>query len=189
MPSALSERKQAMRRIKREARLSAAQNNSNAANMLCDVFKLNIKLEHAAVVAGYRAFRGEMDPAPLMQHLRSTGHPIALPVVTGKNLPLTFRLYDGHGPLSVNPMGIEEPPAAWPDVDPDILLVPLLAFDRNRNRLGYGGGFYDRTMTELRRRKPILAIGIGYSFQQVDDVPAGGHDAILDKIVTENRVL
>jgi 5-formyltetrahydrofolate cyclo-ligase len=85
-------------------------------------------------------------------------------------------------------MGIPEPLPTAPQLEPDILLVPLLAFDKNRNRLGYGGGFYDRTIAYLRQFQPLMAVGIAYSFQEVENVPTGTHDIALDQVVTEVNV-
>ena len=91
--------------------------------------------------------------------------------------------------LAAGAMGIMEPVAKAPLVEPDVLLVPLLAFDSRGYRLGYGAGYYDRTLTELRQRKKILAIGIAYAGQEVPEVPIESHDARLDKIATETKVL
>ena len=86
-------------------------------------------------------------------------------------------------------MGLHEPLATAPLVEPDVMLVPLLAFDPLRNRLGYGGGFYDRTIAGLHQRKSILTVGIAYAYQQLPEIPTEPHDIRLDKIVTEINVL
>ncbi|MDE2030371.1 MAG: 5-formyltetrahydrofolate cyclo-ligase [Alphaproteobacteria bacterium] len=155
---------------------------------MANVFLANIEVPHGAAVAGYRAFRGEIDPAPLMKLLHARGACLALPVVTEKGQPLLFRRYRPGDSLRANAMGIAEPDISAPEAEPDILLVPLLAFDRARNRLGYGGGYYDRTLTALRARKNILAVGIAYAFQEAENVPCGPGDAPLDRIVTELNV-
>jgi len=187
MPN-LYEQKNLLRQTMRAKRLSFSQSNPNSANQLVDLFKVYIQLQPGLVVASYHAFRDEMDPALLVTLLRNQGHPITLPVIIDKGQPLLFRLYDGIAPLAPNAMGILQPVDSAPVVEPDILLVPLLAFDRNRNRLGYGGGFYDRTIKGLRQHKPVLTIGIAYACQEVVEVPIGKNDVQLDKIVTDVNV-
>jgi 5-formyltetrahydrofolate cyclo-ligase len=184
MPS-LQDQKRLLRAEMRDIRRENASNNLSLFNKLAEVFARGLQLEKEAVVSSYCAFRDEMNPAPLAEALRAQGHRIVLPVVVGKREPLTFRLYQPGDELVKNFMGIREPVAAAPAVEPDILLVPLLAFDRQRNRLGYGGGYYDRTMASLRTRKPVLALGIAYAYQEVSRIPVGPNDIRLDKIVTE----
>ncbi len=86
-------------------------------------------------------------------------------------------------------MGIREPPAQAAEVEPDILLVPLVAFDRAGRRLGYGGGYYDLTVTRLRAHKPVVAMGIAYAIQEIAGVPVAPHDAALDLVLTEREVI
>lgn len=155
---------------------------------LADVFMQHIQLEANVVVASYCAFRAEMNPVVLNEALRARGHQIALPVVTGPRMPLIFRLYEQGDRLLANPMSILEPACDAPEIAPDVLLIPLLAFDDRCNRLGYGGGYYDRTIAALRAKKRVLAIGIAYACQQVAEVPVGPNDIRLDKIVTEFNV-
>jgi len=107
----------------------------------------------------------------------------------GKGEALQFRRYDTGDPLPTSAFGLEEPPATAEAVDPDVVLTPLLAFDRQRYRLGYGGGYYDRSLTGLRQRQEVTAIGVGFACQEVPEVPRGAHDAQLDKVVTEIQVL
>ena len=123
-----------------------------------------------------------------MNELREQGHIIVLPIVGEKNTLLSFHQHTKGLPLVRNKMGILEPSMNAPALDPDVLLVPLLAFDRRHNRLGYGAGFYDRTLTALRSKKSITAIGIAYAYQEVENVPMGDLDAQLDKIVTSVNV-
>ncbi|MDR3448296.1 MAG: 5-formyltetrahydrofolate cyclo-ligase [Alphaproteobacteria bacterium] len=184
----LAEQKRRLRISLRAARLGIGHENTSAFKALTDHFRENVSLEPGAVVAGYRAFRGEMDPALLIEALRQARHPIALPVVTQRGQPLIFRLHGADDPLAANAMGILEPLPSAPVVEPDVFLVPLLAFDRAYNRLGYGAGFYDRTLTDLRARKPLLAVGVAFAAQEVAAVPVGPYDAKLDKIVTELNV-
>ena len=184
-PSSLFDQKRRLRAEMREKRSANPSNNRHSFRMLADVFICNVQLEEPRVVASYCAFGDEMDPAPLTEDLRARGHKIALPLIVGKRAPLDFRLYEQGDRLLSNDRGILEPAAEAAAVLPDILLVPLLAFDARRNRLGYGGGYYDRTIADLRARKSVLAVGIGYACQQADEVPMGPHDIRMDKIVTE----
>lgn len=137
-----------------------------------------------ATVSAYRAIGSELDPAPLLARLSGAGFAVCLPVLQKRGNPLIFRGWRPGEPLVQRMWGIEEPPPSAPQVEPDILLVPLLAFDAQGWRLGYGGGFYDRTLVQLRARKAIVAIGIAYDEQRVDTVPRGPHDQRLDWLLT-----
>lgn len=136
-------------------------------------------------VAGYHPMGNEADILPALSTLAAAGHATALPVVTGRAWPLVFRLWRPGHPLVPGAFRIMEPMGDAPLVQPDIVLVPLLAFDRAGYRLGYGGGFYDRTLEVLRAEAPTLAVGIGYAGQGVDKLPIDAYDQKLDWIVTE----
>ncbi len=141
----------------------------------------SLKLTVGAVVGGYHALPDEADPALLLERLVELGCHIAYPRVAGKSLPLEFhRVPDGEL-LALGAFGIHEPMDFWPRAMPDILLVPLLAFDSAGHRLGYGGGFYDRTLALLK----VPAIGIAYRGQQVPSLPHEAHDRTLDMVLTE----
>jgi 5-formyltetrahydrofolate cyclo-ligase len=149
-------------------------------------FAAALDLAPGAVVAGYCAFRDEADPRALMRTLAARGHRLALPAMVAKAAPLRFHVWCESDPLVVHPYGVREPRPECPVVVPDVLLVPMLAFDADGYRLGYGGGFYDRTLEALRATRPVLAIGIAYAGQQRTDVPRGEHDQRLDAVLTEN---
>lgn len=117
--------------------------------------------------------------------LGNNGWITALPVVIAKGEPLQFRSWQAGEPLIEGNFGIETPPETAVNVFPDVLLVPMLAFDRQGYRLGYGGGFYDRTIAKLRKLKPVTAIGVAYAAQEMLDLPSGEHDEPLDWILTE----
>lgn len=176
--------KRDLRRIMQIRRAEAFAKNPDAPLKLRDVFLKSVSLPPGAV-SFYMARANEMNPAPLAEALREENHCLCLPVVTGKGVPLIFRTYTPGDPLTGGVMDIPEPSLHAPAVEPDILLVPLLAFDREGYRLGYGGGYYDRTLNNLRKHKKILAIGIAFSCQEVPAVPRGMADAKLDKIATE----
>ncbi len=144
------------------------------------------------VDAGHWSCRGscrsstEINPLPLMRRLaEARARGLALPVVTGRGVPLVMRAWTFGEPLSSGVWGIREPGAEAPEVEPDVLLVPLLAFDRAGHRLGYGGGYYDRTLALLRERRPVAAVGMGFAAQEVAAVPATPRDALLDLVLTE----
>ena len=133
--------------------------------------------------------KSEINPLPLMRKLAAAGAQLALPVVDGKGKPLIMRAWTFGEPLESGVWGIREPMADAPEVDPDILIVPLLAFDRRGHRLGYGAGYYDMTLTALRAKKPIVAVGIAFAAQEVDTVPITPRDARLDLVLTEREMI
>lgn len=142
-------------------------------------------LPPGSTVSGFHPRQSELDILPLLARLASEGFVTCLPVVTGKLEPLVFRAWTPGDPIISGVWDIPMPRADADVVEPDALLVPLLAFDASGYRLGYGGGFYDRTLHDLRRRKKVLAIGVAYTAQEVAAVPRGAHDAPLDYILTE----
>jgi 5-formyltetrahydrofolate cyclo-ligase len=146
-----------------------------------------LKLAPGSVVGGYHALPGEADPALLLQALTAKGCHIAFPRIVARDLPLEFHLVPDGETLKHGSHGIHEPDAHWPSVMPHLLLVPLLAFDRNGHRLGYGGGFYDRTLFAYRSGAAyrIRAIGLAYAAQEMESLPVEAHDMKLDGIVTE----
>lgn len=139
----------------------------------------------ARVVAGTLPMRSELDPRPLMRRLEAMGARLALPRTPRRGEPLTFHRWDSATSLVGGRFGVTEPAADTPVVTPDVVLVPLLAFDRSGARLGYGGGFYDLTLAALRRAGPVRAVGLAYAAQEVERVPVEPHDVRLDAIVTE----
>ncbi len=135
-------------------------------------------------ISGFASLADELDCGPLLLRLAGEGMRLALPVVQGKALPLLFRAWTPGDVMGSGVWGIAEPGEDSPVVEPDILLVPLLAFDRTGRRIGYGGGFYDRTLRQLRARKPIVAVGLAYDEQRVDAVPHLDYDERLDWVLT-----
>ncbi len=163
----------------RRAAFDAGQ--GRAADYLVDYLSAHF----GAVVAGYMAMRTEIDPlAAFMLH----DGPVGMPVVEGAGRPLRFRSWTSASETVVGAFGASVPAAGdW--LDPTVLIVPLLAFDARGYRLGYGGGFYDRTLEGLRCRGPILAVGFAFSAQEVAEVPIDATDQPLDAIVTERGVM
>jgi 5-formyltetrahydrofolate cyclo-ligase len=141
-----------------------------------------------SIVSGFFPFTTEISVLPLLAKLASEGWTTALPVVLGKNLPLKFRAWIPGEPTVSGIWDIPMPPDTAAEVLPDVVLVPMLAFDKRGFRLGYGGGFYDRTLNMLRKIKQIEAIGISYAAQEVAEVPHGDHDEPLDWMLTERGI-
>jgi 5-formyltetrahydrofolate cyclo-ligase len=136
------------------------------------------------IVSGFASLPEELNVWPLLRRLSRTGVPLALPVVARKGQPLVFRAWVPGDLMNKGVWDIPEPKADKPVLEPDLLLVPLLAFDIHGRRLGYGGGFYDRTLARLRALKPILAVGLAYDEQRVDAVPHLDYDQRLDWVLT-----
>ena len=144
-----------------------------------------LRIAPGAIVAGYHAHRDEADPALLLEALARMGAQIAFPRVTAKDAALEFHHVPDGEVLHPGAFGIREPRGHWPRVTPDILLVPLLAYDDQGFRLGFGGGYYDRSLAALSGAR---AIGIAYAGQEVVSVHRESHDHPLDLVVTENGI-
>lgn len=139
-----------------------------------------------SVLAGYAPIRAEADPFPVLSaHLGLT----CLPVVEGADQPLTFRLWRPGQGLEPGAFGIMQPIAGAEIIQPQVVIVPLAAFDRRGARIGYGGGYYDRSLEKLRAGGPVLAVGFAFAVQQVETVPEGPFDQPLDLVVTEAGIL
>ena len=141
------------------------------------------------VVSGYMPMRSEINPLPLLRRLAEAGARLALPVVAGPGKPLIMRAWSFGEPLVAGVWGIRQPPAQAPATEPDILIVPLLAFDRAGHRIGYGAGYYDMTIAGARARRAVSAVGIAFAAQEVDAVPASARDEPLDLVLTEREVI
>lgn len=179
--------KTVLRLAARERRDELAAAQPNAGATLALLFPTTLPLDVGSVVAGYVPFRGEIDPRPLLAALAARGALTALPVTPprGSDAPLSFRLWSEAEPLAPGSFGVHEPHGSAALVEPDLLLVPLLAFDRYGGRLGYGAGHYDRTLSRLRALKPVWAIGLAFAGQQIARVPSEAHDQPLDGVLTE----
>ena len=142
-----------------------------------------------AIVAGFMPMKSEINPLPLMRKLAAAGARLALPVVAGQGKPLIMRAWAFGEPLIAGVWGIREPAPLAPAVAPDILIVPILAFDRAGQRIGYGAGYYDLTIAALRARQAVVAIGVAFAAQEIAAVPATSRDAPLDLVLTEREVI
>lgn len=163
-----------------------------AAKKISALFLEAVKLNPASIVAGYWPVRGEADPMPLMRALAQQGHSLALPHTPEKGNPLIFRAWAENAETIVGKFGIREPLPTAQEVIPDVLLIPMVAFqlseDEEGIRLGNGGGYYDRTLPKLRQNRTVLAVGLAFAAQKVGNVFAEKHDIRMDLIVTEARV-
>ncbi len=186
---ALRAAKAALRRPMRERRAEMAAAASDAGSRVAALVAASFAPTQGSVVAGYWPMRDELDPRPTLAALSARGCRVALPVVVGVRQPLVFRAWEVDEPLLPGPFGTVQPGEDADTVEPTLLLIPMLAFDRAGRRLGYGGGFYDRTLAALRGRFAVQAIGVAYAEQEVAAVPAGPEDARLDGVVTERGYL
>ncbi len=140
-------------------------------------------------IAGYWPIACELDPRPSLEAVINAGGTAALPVVAGQGQVLLFRQWNPGDPLDPGPFGTAHPTSRATAVAPDVLLLPLIAYDQTGHRLGYGAGYYDRTVQALRAQRQIIAIGLAYDEQEIDAVPIGSHDQRLDAIMTDRRAL
>jgi 5-formyltetrahydrofolate cyclo-ligase len=151
--------------------------------------KFPVAIPRGAVVSGFMPMKSEINPLPLLKRLATEGAKLALPVVAGRGKPLIMRAWEFGAPLEAGVWGIRQPKADAPEIDPDILIVPLAAFDRAGHRIGYGAGYYDMTITRLRGIKPVAVIGIGFAAQEIPRVPTTERDARLDLVLTEREII
>jgi 5-formyltetrahydrofolate cyclo-ligase len=141
-------------------------------------------LQNVGIVSGYLPIRTEIDPVPAMKELHEQGKKLCVPVVMDAGEPLEFHAWTPDCALKSGPFGASVP-IEGEIVQPDLLIVPLAAFDRKCYRLGYGGGFYDRTLEKLRAERRVMAVGFAFSEQFCENVPVGPFDQTLDGIVTD----
>ena len=181
--------------VKRKARTAASKRRAEAHEILKDTAGLAMAkrglpagLDLAAgIVSGFIPYKSEITTVPMLNRLHRDGWQTCLPIVIAPEEPLIFRAWAPGDALVPGAWDIPVPVDSAPEVLPDVLLVPMLAFDRKGFRLGYGGGFYDRTLEKLRELKKVVAIGVAYHAQMVDEVPVGIHDAPLDYVMTEQE--
>lgn len=186
----MTDAKSALRDRAKVARKQAYEAHGAAANAALRQHGLDfLGLAITPVVSGFFSIRDEINPLPLMLKLYLAGSRLALPAMLGKGRPLLMRAWAPGEPLAETTWGIQEPLGDAAVIEPDVVLVPLLAFDRAGYRLGYGGGFYDRTLAGLRAKKAIVAVGLGYDEQKVDAVPHDSYDQRLDWVLTPSGPL
>jgi 5-formyltetrahydrofolate cyclo-ligase len=143
------------------------------------------RLPAFAAFSGYHAVGSELDPSPLIRRLAATGAMLALPVALAPGEALAFRAWDPRDRLVPDAVGVPAPPPSAPGLHPDLVITPLLAFDRKGGRLGQGGGYYDRTLETLRGGRRVFVLGLAYAGQEIEAMDLDDHDQRLDAILTE----
>jgi 5-formyltetrahydrofolate cyclo-ligase len=187
--SDLIEIKKVLREQARRTRDTVAREAADVSDILIRHFPTSLVPDEPGVISAFFPIGSEIDPLPLLADLREKGHESALPIVAANGEPLVFRCWAPGDDMASGPLGVQEPLESAREVAPDILLIPLLAFDRRGSRLGYGGGFYDRTLERLRANGRPVAVGIAFAGQEVDVVPVAAYDQPLDWIVTEREAI
>ena len=180
----MSEAKQSLRAEMKTLRDELSARDPDAGETLADKFPMKLIERYGPIVAVYLPIGSEIDPRPLMNRLTAAGAKLALPCVQGDG-SMVYRAYTRGDMLEQRPFGLLEPNPEVPEVQPTLVLTPLLAFDRNGNRLGYGKGHYDRALTRLREQGRVFVCGLAFFGQEVEDVPAETHDVPLDWVMTE----
>ena len=177
-----SAEKAALRRAALSRRDALSPEARRAASLaVADTVLAMDALAQATIVGAFWPIRSEIDPRPIAEGLFARGKRVVLPQVTPEGL--VFREWRAGEALVPGSFGLSEPRADLPPLDPDALIVPLAAFDRSGQRIGYGRGYYDGAITRLA---PVLTVGIAFACQEVDAVPAEPHDRPLDHVVTED---
>lgn len=159
------------------------EERAEASRRAADHFFDGIVLGPADIVAAYWRIRDELDCQPILVRLMDGNHTVVLPVVTGPDEPLELRVWEQGASLYEAGFGTLAPSELAPRAEPDIVIMPLLGFDSHGTRLGYGGGYYDRTLARMTK-KPRL-VGLAYAAQELDHIPRDSHDVPLDAVVTE----
>ncbi len=170
-------------------RRAAAKARPDAGKHAARVFMDHAPIPANAIVSLYHPMKDELDTKPLAEALLERGFQIALPVTPKKRGPLTFRAFRDGDPLNPDRYGVMTPSEDAPEVRPMLIVTPLLAFTRDGGRLGYGGGYYDRTLAALRAETDILAVGFAFAAQEVEKLPMSKTDQRLDWIVTEREAI
>src|SRR5665213_2132583 len=172
-------------RIKARAQRAALANaaKADAAHAAANAFLEGVPLNPTDIVAAYWPIREELDVKPLLTRLMDSLQPVCLPVVIGDEQPLDMRLWEQGAPLYPSGFGTLAPSEMAPRVEPDVVIVPLLAFDATGTRLGYGGGYYDRPLARMKKRPRL--VGFAFAGQELPAIPREPHDLPLDAVVTE----
>jgi len=189
-PASLIDDKAQLRRdaARRRADLASSETPDSAGRAAAARIVETIPIAPGSRVSAYWPMGNELDPRPLIEALHADGCLVGLPVIVGKGEPLLFRRWTPETRFVPGGFRTQVPEPASPELLPEILIVPLLAFDRRGYRLGYGGGFYDRTLAKLRALGPVTAIGFAYAGQEVEAVPRADYDERLDWLATERAV-
>jgi len=188
-PSAIPDQKAELRTATLALRdaLPAAERMAAAETIAARPFPLTVT--PGMIVSGFMPMKTEINPLPLLRKLADAGARLALPAIAGRGKPLIMRAWKFGDPFKSGQWGIREPVPEAPEVDPDVLIVPLACFDRAGHRIGYGAGYYDMTITALRAKKLVTAVGLAFAAQEIPQVPATERDARLDLVLTERETI
>jgi 5-formyltetrahydrofolate cyclo-ligase len=190
MPQTSKNRKQELRLFYQSIRQQLGAQATGLNKKITQQLQGYLSNRQGDVLAGYEPVNGEVDPRELMGYWHQEGNAVGLPVVINKEYPLIFRRWQpGISLVKPNGPGGYVPSADMPEVFPAVILVPLLAFDRLGNRLGYGGGYYDRTIYFLRRHRLVHIVGVGFSCQEAKALPTNRYDQKLDVVITDEEVI
>ena len=187
MPSIAAQKR--LLRTEAAKRREAAAADNDIGEKLIEIFERTFDPPRGTAISGYYPIGAEANILPLLKNLRDKGYDVLLPVVLEPKKPLLFRRWSPSSEMRSGPYGILEPGTDAKADRPDLILAPLLAFDRKGNRLGYGGGFYDLSIESIRHHQPVLAVGVAYAAQEVPAVPHDASDTPLDHILTENGAI
>lgn len=183
----IEEAKAALRALAHKKRATFLHGyRADAAKAVAEHFFSGIVLGSGEVVAAYWPIRDELDCRLVLTRLMDGGQRVCLPVVVGNDQPLQLRLWEQGAPLYPSGFGTLAPDENAPLAEPDVVLMPLLGFDQQGTRLGYGGGYYDRTLAAMSR--PPRLVGFAFSAQELDHIPRANHDVPLDAVVTEQGI-
>jgi len=174
---------------RRRSAVHATENAAARAALSARFFDVFGDTLSGKTVAGYWPVKNEIDIRPVLDGLAAHDAISALRVMAGDTRPLTFRRWVAGDRMVPASFGVFEPDTDRPAADPDIVIVPLLGFDTAGNRLGYGGGYYDRTLAALRRRRAVLAVGVAYDCQECEKIPVHAGDVALDMVLTDQRTI
>jgi 5-formyltetrahydrofolate cyclo-ligase len=173
--------------LARRDAMPAAERQAAAETVAARAFPIDIA--PGTIVSGFMPMKSEINPLPFMRKLADRGAQLALPAIDGRGKPLIMRAWTFGDALKAGQWGIREPVPEAPQVDPDILIVPLACFDRAGHRIGYGAGYYDMTINALRAKKKVVAIGMAFAIQEIPRVPATERDEQLDLVLTEREAI
>jgi 5-formyltetrahydrofolate cyclo-ligase len=173
--------------LARRDAMPAAERQAAAETVAARAFPIDIA--PGTIVSGFMPMKSEINPLPLLRKLADRGAQLALPAIDGRGKPLIMRAWTFGDALKAGQWGIREPVPEAPQVDPDILIVPLACFDRAGHRIGYGAGYYDMTINAVRAKKKVVAIGMAFAIQEIPRVPAAERDEQLDLVLTEREAI
>lgn len=184
----MTEKKSLREKLFKKREILFKEDNGMAARLVASQVIMLPELDNLRVISGYYTMKGELDCLVILKALHAAFYKIALPAIVAKDHPLSFYEWDFKADLIKGPFGTKEVVQKEEVITPEILLVPLLGFDLEGNRLGYGGGYYDRTIELLRKNNPkLITIGVAYEGQKVKVLPKEIHDQKLNMVVTENK--